>query len=81
MTLSSKSLAGPGYVILNGMRVMNIVGFLAVIAASVVMIVFGGLLAVFSLLGAIAVIVLLFTGGAGEWYAGRHDRDESAPVY
>lgn len=39
MTLSSKSLAGPGYVILNGMRVMNIIGFLAVIAASVVMLV------------------------------------------
>lgn len=39
MTLSSKSLAGPGYVILNGIRVMNIVGFLAVIAASAVMLV------------------------------------------
>lgn len=39
MALSSKSLAGPGYVILNGMRVMNIIGFLAVIAASVVMLV------------------------------------------
>jgi hypothetical protein len=39
MTLSSKSLAGPGYIILNGIRVMNIIGFLAVIAASVVMLV------------------------------------------
>lgn len=39
MTLSSKSLAGPGYIILNGVRVMNIIGFLAVIAASVVMLV------------------------------------------
>lgn len=39
MTLSSKSLAGPGYIILNCIRVMNIVGFLAVIAASVVMLV------------------------------------------
>jgi hypothetical protein len=37
MTLSSKSLAGPGYIILNGIRVMNIVAFLAVIAASIVM--------------------------------------------
>ncbi|KAM0715260.1 hypothetical protein Q7P37_008758 [Cladosporium fusiforme] len=39
MTLSSKSLAGPGYIILNGIRVMNIIGFLAVITASVVMLV------------------------------------------
>lgn len=39
MTLSSKSLAGPGYIILNCIRVMNIIGFLAVIAASVVMLV------------------------------------------
>jgi hypothetical protein len=39
MTLSSKSLAGPGYIILNGIRVMNIVAFLAVIAASIVMLV------------------------------------------
>lgn len=39
MTLSSKSLAGPGYIILNGIRVMNIVGFMAVIAASVLMLV------------------------------------------
>ena len=39
MTLSPKSLAGPGYIILNGIRVMNIIGFLAVIAASVVMLV------------------------------------------
>jgi hypothetical protein len=39
MTLSSKSLAGPGYIILNAIRVMNIIGFLAVIAASIVMLV------------------------------------------
>lgn len=39
MTLSPKSLAGPGYIILNGIRVMNIIGFLAVITASVVMLV------------------------------------------
>ena len=37
MALSQKSLAGPGYIILNGIRVLNIIGFLAVIAASVVM--------------------------------------------
>lgn len=39
MTLSPKSLAGPGYIILNAIRVMNIIGFLAVVAASVVMLV------------------------------------------
>lgn len=39
MALSSKSLAGPGYIILNGIRVMNVIGFLAVITASVVMLI------------------------------------------
>lgn len=39
MALSQNSLAGPGYIILNGIRVMNIIGFLAVIAASIVMLV------------------------------------------
>lgn len=39
MALSPKSLAGPGYIILNGIRVMNIIGFLAVITGSVVMLV------------------------------------------
>nr|POE52173.1 hypothetical protein CFP56_52554 [Quercus suber] len=39
MALSSKSLAGPGYIILNVIRVMNIIGLLAVIVASIVMLV------------------------------------------
>ncbi|PSK34329.1 WHI2-like protein [Elsinoe australis] len=39
MALSSESLAGPGYIILNGIRVLNIIGLLAVIAASVVMLI------------------------------------------
>ncbi|KAF7189471.1 hypothetical protein HII31_09111 [Pseudocercospora fuligena] len=39
MTLSPKNLSGAGYIILNGIRVMNIIGFLAVITASVVMLV------------------------------------------
>jgi len=39
MALSPKSLAGPGYIILNAIRVMNIIGLLAVITASVVMLV------------------------------------------
>lgn len=33
------SLAGPGYVILNAIRVMNIIALLDIIAASVVMLV------------------------------------------
>ncbi|UJO24755.1 uncharacterized protein CLAFUR5_13816 [Fulvia fulva] len=39
MALSQKSLAGPGYIILNGIRVANVIAFLAVITASVVMLV------------------------------------------
>ena len=39
MVLSRKSLAGPGYIILNCIRVMNIIGLLAVITASLVMLV------------------------------------------
>ena len=39
MTLSPKSLAGPGYIVLNGIRVLNVIGLLAVITASVVMLV------------------------------------------
>lgn len=40
MTASfKKRLAGPGYVILNGIRVINIIAFLDIIAASAVMLV------------------------------------------
>jgi hypothetical protein len=39
MALSSKSLAGPGYIILNIIRVMNIISLLAVVTASIVMLV------------------------------------------
>lgn len=39
MPLSSKQLAGPGYIILNVLRVMNIIGLLAVVTASIVMLV------------------------------------------
>ncbi|OCK83629.1 hypothetical protein K432DRAFT_290686 [Lepidopterella palustris CBS 459.81] len=37
--LSTKSLAGPGYIILNILRAMNIIALMAVVAASVVMLV------------------------------------------
>ena len=39
MSLLKKSLAGPGYIILNTIRVMNIIGLIAIIAASSVMLV------------------------------------------
>ena len=39
MAFFKKSLAGPGYIILNAIRVMNIIALLAVIAASFVMLV------------------------------------------
>jgi len=38
-TLTPKTLAGPGYVLLNVVRAMNIVGLLAVITSSIVMVV------------------------------------------
>lgn len=39
MSCLKESLAGPGYVILNAIRAMNIIAFLDIIAASVVMLV------------------------------------------
>lgn len=39
MASLKERLAGPGYVILNGIRVINIVAFLDIIAASAVMLV------------------------------------------
>lgn len=39
MTLSSKTLAGSGYIILNCIRGLNIIGLLALISASVIMLI------------------------------------------
>jgi hypothetical protein len=39
MPLTSKRLAGPGFIILNVLRAMNITGLLAVIAASIIMVI------------------------------------------
>lgn len=39
MTIFGKSLAGAGYVVLNVIRVMNIISLLSVIAASIIMLV------------------------------------------
>lgn len=37
--LSPARVAGPGYIILNGLRAINIIGLLAVMTASVVMLI------------------------------------------
>ena len=39
MPFFSRSLAGPGYIVLNVIRVMNIIALLSVVAASFVMLV------------------------------------------
>lgn len=39
MSRLSKALAGPGYVILNALRVINIIAFLDIIAASVALLI------------------------------------------
>lgn len=59
MALSAKSLAGPGYVILNVLRAMNIIGLLAVMAASVVMIVKTTIVSKFFLFDAVSHVVVI----------------------
>lgn len=59
MALSAKSLAGPGYVILNILRAMNIIGLLAVIAASIVMIVKTTIVSKFFLFDAVSHVVVV----------------------
>ena len=39
MPLTSKRLAGPGFIILNVIRGMNIIGLLAVVTASIIMVI------------------------------------------
>ena len=57
----------------HGARIALVVSSGLTIAASLLAAIAGDPLAVAPMLGAVAVIVLLFTGGAGEWYRGRHD--------
>lgn len=54
MASLKESLAGPGYVILNAVRVMNIIVFLDIIAAHVVMLVKINLLTSFFFFEAVA---------------------------
>lgn len=60
--LSPKSLAGPGYIILNGIRVANITGLLAVIAASVVMLVKTSVASKFFFFDAVSHVLTAVTG-------------------
>jgi hypothetical protein len=62
MTLSAKSLAGPGYIILNGIRAMNIIGLLAVITASVAMLVKTSVASKFFFFDAVSHVLTAITG-------------------
>lgn len=72
MTLSSKSLAGPGYIILNGIRVMNIVAFLAVIAASIVMLVKTSVASKFFFFDAVTHVLTAVTSSKCCQYQDKH---------
>jgi hypothetical protein len=57
----------------NSARITLVVSSSMTIAVSLLAVIGGGFMAVVTVLAGIAVIVLLFTGGAGEWYSRRHD--------
>lgn len=61
MTLSNKSLAGPGYIILNCIRAANIIALLAVIAASVVMLVKTSVASKFFFFDAVSHVITVIT--------------------
>lgn len=61
MALSTKSLAGPGYIILNILRVMNIIVLMAVIAASVVMLVKTSMMSRFFFFDAVSHVITTVT--------------------
>ncbi|KAK3686321.1 hypothetical protein LTR37_019911 [Vermiconidia calcicola] len=62
MALSRKSLAGPGYIILNIIRVMNIIGLLAVITGSIVMLVKTSVASKFFFFDAVSHVLTAITG-------------------
>ena len=64
----------------RGARIALVVSSGLTIVVSVVSIAGDGFGSVLTLLGAIAVTILLFTGGANEWYRGRHDVADT-PAY
>ncbi len=57
----------------NGARIALAVSSGLTVAVCLLASISGAFPSILVLLAAIAVIVLLFTGGAGEWYRGRHD--------
>jgi hypothetical protein len=59
MGLLDRSLAGPGYVVLNVIRVINIIVFLEIIAASVVMLVKISLISNFFFFEAVSHCVII----------------------
>lgn len=65
MALSSKSLAGPGYIVLNGIRVMNVIGLMAVVTASVVMLVKTSVSSKFFFFDAVTHVLTAIT--SSEW--------------
>ena len=64
MTMSAikKNLAGPGFIILNTIRAMNIISLLAVVVASVVMLVKTFVVSKFFFFDAVSHIVTAFLG-------------------
>ena len=62
MALSPKSLAGPGYIILNGIRVANVIALLAVIAGSIVMLVKTSVASKFFFFDAVSHVLTAITG-------------------
>lgn len=74
MALSRKSLAGPGYIILNGIRAMNIIGLLAVIAGSVVMLVKTSVSSKFFFFDAVSHILTAITSSKSSENARNVDR-------
>jgi hypothetical protein len=61
MALSAESLAGPGYIILNIIRALNIIALLSVVAASVVMLVKTFVVSKFFFFDATTHVVTAFT--------------------
>lgn len=60
MSFVKRSLAGPGYIFLNTIRVMNIIGLIAVIAASAVMLVKTFVVSKFFFFDAVSHVVTAF---------------------
>ncbi len=67
MSFIKRSLAGPGYIVLNTIRVMNIIGLLAVIAASTVMLVKTFVISKFFFFDAVSHVVTAALSSKSLW--------------